>query len=147
LSGADNKGQDRPGRRRVATPAQVETDPAGKSRRSKIGEEEGAKVHNHYKLRHEEYVPVTRDDLREIQMYGWMHQLLFGVGSFLFSGAFWLLIELLIKEKFSDIVPWVLACGACIAAGGALSGVGLVLFFMKQKRLEKYFHDDPIPQS
>jgi hypothetical protein len=53
----------------------------------------GARAHAYYQDRHEEYILVTKDDFREIQAFGWIQQALFGIGTFFFSGAFWLLMN------------------------------------------------------
>lgn len=102
---------------------------------------EGARVHAHYQDRHEEYVLVTRDDLREIRTFGWMQQVLFGIGMFLFSGAFWLLMELIANEQHFEFTLWMGMCIISMAGGGIIGIVGLVIFTLRQKRLGKYFLD------
>jgi hypothetical protein len=102
----------------------------------------GAQVHPKYHDRHEEYVLVTRDDLREVRELSWFQQGLFGVGAFFFSGAFWLLIELLAHQQKYEFDAWVGMCLLSMAFGAIVGGVGLRLFFMRQQRLDKYFPKD-----
>src|SRR5262245_45129227 len=86
--------------------------------------EGGSKVVPHYRDRHVEYVPVTREDLREIWAFGWLEQTLFGVGTFFLSGAFWLLIELMAThEKKFEFTAWMAMCVISIVAGGALATI------------------------
>lgn len=90
---------------------------------------------------------MTRDDLREVRALGWMQQSLFGIGSFLFSGAFWLVIELIAHQeeergKF-ELTAWMGMCFLSMIAGGVLVGVGLLLFRLREKRLDKFFKDEP----
>src|SRR5258708_6349401 len=66
----------------------------------------GAQAVPHYRHRHEEYVLVTQDDLREIRAFGWLQQSLFGVGSFFFSGAFWVFIQLLAQQEKFEFTAW-----------------------------------------
>jgi len=68
-----------------------------------------------------------------------MEQSLFGVGAFFFSGAFWLVIELLAHEfKFT---AWIGMCLISMAFGGLCFVVGLVMFGLRQRRLDKYFDE------
>jgi hypothetical protein len=53
------------------------------------------KKHHH---RDEDYFLVIRDDLKDAKAFGWMQQALYGVGTFLFSGAFWLLADLIANQ-------------------------------------------------
>jgi hypothetical protein len=99
----------------------------------------GAQAVPHYCDRHEEYELVTKDDLREIYAFGWLEKTLFGVGTFFFSGAFWLLIELMAHQEKFEFTAWMGTCAVSIVAGGVLAAIGLVLFYLKQQRLEKYF--------
>jgi hypothetical protein len=100
---------------------------------------EGARAYAHYQDRHEEYVLVIRDDLREIRSLGWLQQSLFGIGTFFFSGAFWLLIELMAHQERFEITAWMGMCLLSILFGVTLAVVGLVLFSLRQRRLNKYF--------
>jgi hypothetical protein len=101
---------------------------------------EGARVHPHYQDRHEEYVLVIRDDLREIRSLGWLQQSLFGVGTFFFSGAFWLMIELMAHQERFEFTAWMGECVLSVLFGIVLAVVGLVLFTLRQRRLSKYFN-------
>jgi hypothetical protein len=109
----------------------------------------GARVHAKYYDRHEEYVPVTRDDLREIRAFGWMQQSLFGVGTFFFSGAFWVLVELLAHQEQAgkyEFTAWMGMCVVSMTAGTLLAGVGLIFHSLRQRRLDKYFREEvPAP--
>jgi hypothetical protein len=91
--------------------------------------------------RTDEYVYVTRDDLREVKTFGWLQQLLSSVGTFLFSGAFWLAATLLAEHwgESKKFVPWFVVCTVSAIAGAALFCVSLVLSWQKSKRLDKYF--------
>jgi hypothetical protein len=100
--------------------------------------ERGARAVAHYEDRHERYVLVTKDDLREIKGFGWLQQSLFGAGAFLFSGAFWLLINLLSEQTKYQFTSWMGMCVISMIAGAMLSGVGIIMFVMRQKRLNKY---------
>lgn len=88
---------------------------------------------------------MTRDDLREIKGFGWLQQALFGTGTFFFSGAFWLLAELLSheeKDKF-EFTAWMGMCVVSIIAGLTLIGTSLILYNLREKRLGKYFKEAP----
>jgi hypothetical protein len=98
----------------------------------------GAQAVPHYRDRHEEYELVTRDDLREVRAFGWLQQSLFGVGTFLL-GFLWLLIQLLAQQEKFEFTAWMGMYLIGIAAGLVFVGIGLVLFYLKQKRLQKYF--------
>ena len=100
---------------------------------------EGARVYPHYEDRHEEYVLVIRDDLREIRSLGWLQQSLFGTGTFFFSGAFWLLMDLVAHQERAEFTAWMGMCVLSMIFGIMLGGVGLVLFSLRQRRLNKYF--------
>ena len=82
---------------------------------------------------------MTRDDLREVRAFGWMQQVLFGAGTSLFSGAFWLLMALLANEQHFEFTAWMGMCVIGMVAGAALGLIGLVIFNLRQKRLDKYF--------
>jgi hypothetical protein len=92
--------------------------------------------------RTEDYVYVTRNDLREIKTFGWLHQSLMGVGTFFFSGAFWLLIELLAHQEHVTFTAWMGMCLLSIAFGAALIVVGLCIFSLKQKKIDNYFEHE-----
>jgi len=104
----------------------------------------GARIHHDYQDRTEPTVGVTRDDLAEMRNLGTFQQLLFGIGSFLFSGAFWLVVTMLIEHvgHYSDYTNGFLVCAVAMLSGGALTFVGWRMFQMKQKRLDKYFPKD-----
>jgi hypothetical protein len=57
----------------------------------------------------------------------------------LFSGAFWLIIELMAHQEKFEFTPWIGVCIISMAAGVILAAVGLVMFSLRQKRLNKYF--------
>lgn len=84
---------------------------------------------------------MTRDDLEDVREFGPLQQILFGSGSFLFSGAFWLAITLLIEHAghYEEYGFGFLLCAISMIAGGTLAYVGYRLFRMKQARLDKYF--------
>jgi len=97
-----------------------------------------------YHHRHEEYVLVIRDDLQEIKTFGWLQQVLFGTGVFFFSGAFWLLMELLAHQEMEEkgkfeFTAWMAMCVLSMGFGATLSLVALILFWLRQRRLTKYF--------
>jgi hypothetical protein len=58
---------------------------------------------------------VTRDDLREVRELGWLERALFGVGTFFFSGAFWLVFELLAHQDHTEFNAWI---GMCLLSIG-----------------------------
>jgi hypothetical protein len=99
----------------------------------------GAQAVPHYRDRHEEYMLVTKDDLREIRALGWLQQTLFGAGTFFFSGAFWLLAELMSHQEHFEFTAWMGMCVISILAGLIVAAIGLILFGLRQKRLDKYF--------
>ena len=82
---------------------------------------------------------MTRDDLREVKEIGWLQQALFGVGTFFFSGAFWLLMDILAHQEKYELNAWISMCLLSMGFGGIIGLVGLRLFVLKQKRLDKYF--------
>jgi hypothetical protein len=111
---------------------------------------EGAKAHPKYHDRHEEYVLVTRDDLREIRALGWTQQALFGAGTFFFSGAFWLFAELVAHEEQEgkyEFTAWMGMCLVSMAAGALLGGAGLFFYSLRQKRLDKYFKEETTAET
>lgn len=103
------------------------------------GSGNGGSIRHKIHHRYVEYVYVTRDDLREIRDGNALQQLLFGVGTFFFSGAFWLSLELLAHQERFAITPWITACGLSMLFGLTLAVVGLRLQWMRQDRLNKYF--------
>ena len=116
-------------------------------RRQKTKTEEGAKTIARYRHRYEDYIPVTLDDLREIKGFGWLQQAMFGMGMFFFSGAFWLLMAILADQKKLEITPWMGMCGLSIIFGFSLMAVGVVIHYLRNKRLDKYFKEDPLDIS
>jgi hypothetical protein len=120
-------------------------DTVGSSGKSKSSSDEGAKARPIYHHRDEEYVLVTRDDLREVKGLGWLQQSLFGVGTFLFSGAFWLFWSLIAEQTKFDFTAWMGMCVISMIAGLAVAAVGLTLFALRQKRLNKYFPTNDPP--
>jgi hypothetical protein len=82
--------------------AAISTRPEGPVRRATGGS--GASAYPHYRDRHEVYILVTKDDLKETRILGWIQQTLFGIGTFFFSGAFWLLMELLSPSSISNLL-------------------------------------------
>jgi hypothetical protein len=89
--------------------------------------------------RYVEYVYVTPDDLRETREINALQEVLFGVGTFFFSGAFWLLLHLLAHQDRFAITAWMAACALSMLFGLTLAIVGLRLQWMRQDRLKKYF--------
>jgi hypothetical protein len=125
---------------RLAPPASEEDRRANRTGGGE-GEETGARAHAHYRDRHEEYVLVTRDDLREIKAFGWLQQALLTIGTFFFSGAFWLLAELAAHQETegkSQITSWMGMCVASMIFGISLIIVAVIFYALKQKRLNKY---------
>lgn len=105
-----------------------------------IGAGAGAQARPRYRDRHEEYVLVTEDDLREAGTVGWLQEGTAGVGLFFLSGAFWLLAALLAEHgNEPEFYPWYFVCFITVVFGGVLTWVGARLFRLKQKRLSKYF--------
>ena len=102
----------------------------------------GARVHHRYHDRTEDTIAVTRDDLREIKAVGWIQQSFSTLGTFFFSGAFWLLFELMAHQEKFEFTAWMGMCVVSIIAGGALASAGWIMFALKQKRLNKYFDGD-----
>lgn len=90
---------------------------------------------------------MTLDDLREIKGFGWLQQAMFGMGMFFFSGAFWLLMAILADQKKLEITPWMGMCGLSIIFGFSLMAVGVVIHYLRNKRLDKYFKEDPLDIS
>jgi hypothetical protein len=103
------------------------------------GKSRSGKVHHRIHDRTEEYVYVTRGDLRELLTYGWLHQSLTGVGTFFFSGAFWLLAELLAHQEHFIFTSWMATCIISMIFGAVLASCGIIIFRVKQKKLEHYF--------
>jgi hypothetical protein len=82
---------------------------------------------------------VTQDDLREIKTLGWIQQSIYGAGIFFFSGAFCLIMELIASQEKFEFTPWMGVCITSMAAGVVFGGVGLIIFSMRQKLLNKCF--------
>jgi hypothetical protein len=85
------------------------------------------------------YKLVTIDDLREVRGFGIAQQTLFGVGAFLFSGAFWEMFRTLAEQPHFEFTPWMFGYLISMVAGGLLAAVGVYLFLIKQRILDKYF--------
>jgi cytosine/uracil/thiamine/allantoin permease len=84
---------------------------------------------------------VTRDDLREVKAFGWLQQGLLTLGTFFFSGAFWLLAELFAHQEAEGITQFTAWMGMCVVSmifGIALIITAIVFYALKQKRLNKY---------
>ena len=105
--------------------------------------EEGAKARPRYHHRDEDYILVTRDDLREIKGFGWLQQGLLSVGTFFFSGAFWLFAELLANQEKFAFTAWLAMCVVSMGSGAVLIVASLIFYSMRQKRLDKYFGNQP----
>jgi hypothetical protein len=102
-----------------------------------------AKVISRISDRVEDYALVTRGDLEAAVELGGLQQILTQVGTFLFSGAFWLLIELVVRESEKPqgfvFTAWMGMCLLSVFAGGSVSYAGWRLFRLKQANLKKYF--------
>lgn len=116
--------------------------PAERKRGGGRSQDQG-KVTFQYHGRVEHYAYVTESDLREAVEFGFLHQVLIQSGTFFFSGAFWLLTELVIKQTEISpsfkITPWMGVCGLSMLFGSVLNFAGWRLYVAKQKKLEKYF--------
>lgn len=99
----------------------------------------GARVHHRYHDRTEDTVAVTHDDLREVRDLGTIHQILFGTGMFLFSGAFWESVRTISEQTTFAFTAWLGMYAVSMIAGLVLAGIGAYLFHSKQRRLDKYF--------
>jgi hypothetical protein len=100
------------------------------------------KVIPRYHDRVEDYAYVTEADLKEAVDLSIVQQVMIQVGTFFFSGAFWLLAELIIREGKTDqfqFTPWMAVCILSVMFGAVLWLAGWFLFRMKQKKLTKYF--------
>ncbi|MGJ8529800.1 hypothetical protein [Maritalea sp.] len=95
-------------------------------------------IHQHLD-RQQEVVAVTRDDLEDVLSFDSVGALFGALGTFLLSGAGWLLVE----KYFGDgdfIIDGLV--GFCLAA--AIFGVvslfaGLLFFFKKRGRIKRIF--------
>lgn len=96
-------------------------------------------MHAHYQDRHEEYVPVAIDDLREIRALGPLQQSLFGVGTFFFSSPVWLLVSLIANQPKFAFTAWMGMYFLSIVFGVILAGIGIILYVLRERRLNKYF--------
>jgi hypothetical protein len=82
---------------------------------------------------------VTRDDLREIKTFEWLQQAILGIGTFFFSGAFWLFVGLLAHQEKFEVTAWIGMCFMSMLFGAVLVLVSTIIYYLKQKRLDKYF--------
>lgn len=82
---------------------------------------------------------MTRDELREIRAFGWLQQTLYGIGTFFFSGAFWLLVDLLAHQEHYGFTARMGMCVVSMVFGGVIASVGLIMFGLRQRRLNKHF--------
>jgi hypothetical protein len=103
----------------------------------------GARVKHRYHDRTEDTIAVTHNDLREVRDLGAIHQTLFGVGMFFFSGAFWEIVRLASEQQKFEFTAWMGMYLVCTVAGVILAGVGAFIFHSKQLRLNKYFPAEP----
>jgi hypothetical protein len=101
------------------------------------------KVIPQYHSRIEEYAYVTQADLREAVSLGVLQQVLIQTGTFFFSGAFWLFIDLIIRQAEGSApfrpTPWMGVCLLSIVFGVVLAVAGWAIFLMKQEKLRRYF--------
>jgi hypothetical protein len=102
------------------------------------------KVVPRYHDRVEVYAYVTENDLRESIQFGVLQEVLIQSGTFFFSGAFWLLIELVIKQSERkppqfEVTPWMGVCSLSILFGVILAVAGWTIFLLRQKKLKGYF--------
>lgn len=96
----------------------------------------GGKLNQKIHGRTDHYVYVTRNDLMEIGTFGWLHQSLFGVGMFFFSGAFWLAASILSEQKQFQITPSLTLCAVSMVFGLILAVVGVVIFCVRQRKIK-----------
>ena len=82
---------------------------------------------------------MTLDDLLEIRGVRWLQTALFDIGTFMFGGAFWKLVDLLSSQNKFEFTAWMTVCVLSMIFGVVLHGVGLCLFRIKLRRLDKYF--------
>jgi len=123
-------------------PSEVKSGREGGGEEDSKRHKRSARVRPTYSDREEEYVLVTNDDLREIATFSRTERVLWDVGLFFVSGAFWLLIELIAhqasEEKKFEITSWMIFCAACVVMGAAVMYAGHSMRDMKSKRLSKY---------
>ncbi len=105
----------------------------------------GARHIPHYLDQHEEYIPVSRPLLEELSTFGWLQEGAAAAGTFFFSGAFWLLVTLLVEhnDEIPKYAPWLLTCIVSMLFGAALVWVGYHHFRLKQNRIREIFRENP----
>lgn len=115
--------------------------PAAKSEGGRSGGR--GKVIPRYHDRVEDYAYVTESDLRETVEFGALQTALIQTGTFFFSGAFWLLIEQIVRQSEATsqfkFTPWMAMCVLSMIFGIALAVAGWRLFLLKQDKIKRYF--------
>ena len=96
-------------------------------------------LHQKIHGRTEEYVYMNRNDLRELKTFGWLHESLIAIGTFFFSGAFWLAAEILSHQEHFTFTASLGMCLVSIFAGSAVAVAGWIIFGVKQKKIDSYF--------
>jgi hypothetical protein len=106
----------------------------------------GARHIPHYSDQHENYITVSPSILRELSTFGWLQEGLGAAGTFFFSGAFWLLVTLLVEhlEEIKKYAPWLMLCVISMIFGGILIWIGYSHFRLKQDRINDIFRPSKI---
>jgi len=75
-----------------------------------------------------------------------LHEAMIQTGTFFFSGAFWLLIELLVRGSESQeglhFTSWMAMCLLSMVFGGLLAFFGWRVVVMRRTKLKNYFPDE-----
>lgn len=105
----------------------------------------GACVDPVYISRTEEYVGVSRNDLKDFMELDSIALLLLTLGSFFASGAFWLAIEHAFETSFAKWDLQISFCALAIVFGAALAYAGIRMHGMKRRRITAVFNRDGNP--
>jgi len=99
----------------------------------------GAKHIARYHDRHEDYIPVSPQHLRELSTFGWLQEGAGAVGMFFFSGAFWLAVTVAFEhsKELTKYTDWLFVCFLSVIFGIALIVIGWTHFNMKQLRIRE----------
>ena len=98
----------------------------------------------HYADRHEDFVLVSRSNLKEISQLSLLQEGAGAVGMFFFSGAFWLLATILFEHnaELAKYAPWLLLCVISILFGVVLIWIGWEHYKLRKDAVDAAFLSD-----
>lgn len=114
--------------------------------RGSVVPQDGATISNRYLNREQEIIGVNRTDLEDILAFDRRELRSGGLGLFLFSGSFWLLVPELIqqwkdKDVWFSLTPTVIICALLLVFGLYLLYDGHDIRRLKRGRIDRIFNE------